>query len=208
MNGRLRASVRDRLARAVVKDEESGCWLWLGRRGNVWRGRIAVNGERRYAHSVSYEEFVGVIPDGMVVSHECSNYACINPEHLSLRRCQRHPLSEESPGDRIRAKVSIDKRTDCWNWTGATANGYGVLNFGGQVRAHRLAYETFVGPIPDGLLVCHRCDNPRCVNPGHLFVGTNSDNTRDMVSKGRQRNQITKSQTANSPHHGQENESP
>jgi len=54
-----------------------------------------------------------------------------------------------------------------------------------KIRAHRWAYETFVGPIPDGLGVCHHCDTPSCVRPDHLFVGTQKDNVRDCISKGR-----------------------
>jgi len=75
----------------------------------------------------------------------------------------------------------------CWLWARAVAkNGYGVLNVRGRSRrAHRVAYETFVGPIPRGLDVCHRCDVRRCVNPAHLFIGTRKDNLRDMSVKGR-----------------------
>lgn len=78
----------------------------------------------------------------------------------------------------------------CWRWTGAKHEfGYGLLNSGGPkarvLRAHRLRYEMHVGAIPDGMLVLHRCDNPECSNPEHLFLGTNADNMRDMGDKAR-----------------------
>ena len=75
----------------------------------------------------------------------------------------------------------------CWPWRGTRSKGYGQLNIGGRVRkyAHRVAWELFCGPIPDALFVCHHCDNPCCVNPHHLFLGTALDNKRDCVSKDR-----------------------
>ena len=87
----------------------------------------------------------------------------------------------------------IDKKEswECWPFKGCILqSGYGSFWFrGGPVRAHRFAYVSFhQRNIPDGLQVLHRCDNPKCCNPYHLFLGTPSDNMMDMVAKGRGRN--------------------
>lgn len=78
-------------------------------------------------------------------------------------------------------------RFGCWPWTGAKKEkGYGQVYFMGKnIRAHRMAYELGVGPIPDGLFVCHVCDNPSCCNPWHLIAATAKENTQDMIHKGR-----------------------
>lgn len=87
--------------------------------------------------------------------------------------------------DRFWSKV--DKSGDCWEWTASRINtGYGRFVLSGKIQmAHRVSYELMVGPIPKGKCVLHHCDNPPCVRPDHLWVGSRSDNMLDMYKKGR-----------------------
>ena len=83
-------------------------------------------------------------------------------------------------------RYKINPRTQCWEWTANRhAQGYGVWRYKGkQLLAHRFSAEQYIGSI-EGKVVCHHCDNPCCVNPSHLFIGTQQDNVSDMMSKGR-----------------------
>lgn len=95
------------------------------------------------------------------------------------------------PAERFWEKVRVRQPDDCWEWMAHTQHGgYGVFWTGAErgikTTAHRFAFELHTGsPAPDGIHVCHSCDNPPCCNPAHLFLGTPSDNMRDMVKKGR-----------------------
>jgi DNA-binding CsgD family transcriptional regulator len=98
----------------------------------------------------------------------------------------RFGYSPENPTERFWRKVR--KGEECWEWTGFRVPplGYGRFRLNDeQTWAHRVSWELTFGPIPEGLQVCHRCDNPPCVRPDHLFLGTPLDNVRDMIGKGR-----------------------
>jgi hypothetical protein len=90
---------------------------------------------------------------------------------------------------RFIAKFEAASPEACWPWRGALGmDGYGKVGIRGKhFRAHRVAYELFVSRIPDSLFICHTCDNRQCVNPSHLWVGTNHDNSIDRMVKGRGR---------------------
>ncbi len=142
------------------------------------------------------------MPDGV-----CGCKDCDLPV-LALGMCNKHwqrnrkygsPFAIKShsgsmiglpPEERFRRQMKFASADECWIWAaGLDADGYG--RFTGTIhgqqhhRAPRFAWALANGPIPAAMLVCHRCDNPRCVNPAHLFLGSESDNMRDKISKGR-----------------------
>jgi len=108
-----------------------------------------------------------------------------------MKVAMSHSKEKFSPARlrRFRDRVQFGDEKGCWLWTGAIeeTTGYGRLCVNNHpIGAHKYSYELFKGPIPEGQSVLHSCDVRRCVNPNRLFVGTHQDNSRDMVSKGRQ----------------------
>ena len=121
----------------------------------------------------------------------CGKIFFVKPYRYETQRCcskacaakNKRPLDE-----RFREKYKVDNKTGCWMWTSTVCgNGYGhIWDNGKQEKAHRISWEIHNGKIPEGMVICHKCDTPLCVNPYHLFVGTVIDNIKDRDKKNRQ----------------------
>lgn len=164
-------------------DRSGECWLWtkcLSRKGYG----LAWNGQRvRPAHRYAWEATFGEIPGGLDVLHRCRVKHCCRPDHLYLGKAQRFDLARE------RFWESLDRSGECWTWAGTTnPDGYGIIWNGKRgMLAHRHAWILTHGPIAGEDCVLHRCDNPPCCRPDHLFLGTHAENAADMKAKGRAR---------------------
>ncbi len=190
----------------------TGCWVWTGRIDRKGPGDarpcIEVGGAIVYAHRVSYSDFIGPLGDDLIVYQVCKNKMCVNPEHLraatkldyrrrhasvnkeiAIRCASEHAtILEAYTLQRFHRMTSPEPTSGCWLWLGTMAKGgYGGFRLSGEsmITAHRASYKLHRGPIADGLHVCHSCDVKCCVNPAHLFLGTNDDNVRDKMQKGR-----------------------
>jgi hypothetical protein len=131
----------------------------------------------------------------------CSIENCEN-KYSGKGFCQKHYDNNKNHGDPLAGKTNSQSKAGtkeyisenseidingCWIWKRSKIKGYGYPGFKGKsIRAHRLSYLTFVGEIPNNLHVLHNCDNPPCVNPKHLFLGTHQDNMKDRNNKNRQ----------------------
>jgi hypothetical protein len=103
------------------------------------------------------------------------------------KRTQSFDLAITTDAERFWSKVDKSDEAGCWNWTATKhRQGYGMIRINGKmVGSHRYSWEMHHGPVPNGIEVCHTCDNPTCVNPSHLFLGSHADNMFDRSVKGR-----------------------
>lgn len=215
---RLKMSDVKRLWLYVSRRGDDECWPWLGSMDGS-RGLFswgpAANRKMASVARVIFALNVGPIPAGMSVCHRTKGPACCNPRHLTLKtrsqnmrdraawkRAERTTnqkktkteLRREADTHRLWShvdRINDDNEETCWPWRGPEyRGGYGSLLFmGRRETAPRAIYEAEHGPIPGGMSVCHRCDNPPCCRPSHLFLGTPKDNSEDMLAKGRARGQ-------------------
>jgi len=154
-------------------------------------GVFDINSRPYLVHRLLWEINNGEIPINATINQICGDRGCIRPDHLVLGK-PGHAKTDIKK--RFWAKVA--KSDDCWNWIASLdSNGYGqfVAEENGKIkhyRAHRFSWILHFGEIPKGngyhgTCVLHKCDNPKCIRPDHLFLGSNSDNIKDMMLKGR-----------------------
>lgn len=123
--------------------------------------------------------------EGCEAKHQAKGFC---HKHYQRFRINGDPLYRYHPFQyRFEQRVELIPFSTCHWWVGTQRNGYGIIkNKGKIISSHRASYTLYIGPIPEGLFVLHKCDNPPCVNPDHLFLGTCQDNATDKVKKGRQ----------------------
>lgn len=158
--------------------EPNGCWLYQPYIKDGYDSLCLEGRPKQRARDLVYEIFNEKIPDNIKVFTTCKNKFCVNPNHV---------LFISSDEDRFWSYVNKKSDIECWEWFGSISKyGYGEIKIGQKViKAHRLSWNIHKGNIPDGLLICHKCDNKKCVNPSHLFLGTYMDNNRDRDNKDR-----------------------
>ena len=169
-------TIDDYISMMVVSDD--GCWHLP-----VTTRALRIGGKTYSIVRLIYERYIGEWPGHKAkIGRNCGDMSCMSPEHIYHR----------TPNYRFWEKVErVSDSTKCWEWIHSKdGGGYGCFVESGSPevkteKAHRFSWRIHYGEIPKGLHVLHKCDKPSCVNPNHLFLGTNADNARDKMKKGR-----------------------
>lgn len=176
----------ERFISKVQVDSSTDCWNWISKKNKDGFGTFVFNGRQTSAIRTSYKLFkTEDIPNNVIIKSFCGNERCVNPDHLCRLDDENH--KDQRTYNTFRKYVRV-LDNGCHEWTASlNIGGYGQLSVNRRrVTAHRWAYEYHNNvKVPDGVFCCHKCDNPKCVNPEHIFLGTPKENTNDMIAKGR-----------------------
>lgn len=179
-------TMEEKLKRLSKLDPDTGCRIWTGTRsGRYGLIYIPTKGQRS-AHVVAWECVHGLHLEGHEIRHTCENKLCVNVRHLVLFKVSAAEDDIKWQLERLKRRIIINPKTGCWEWQGSkNSSEYGNIYVGKRhFKAHRLMWKCVYGDT-QGLQVLHKCDNPSCVRPSHLFLGTQAENMRDKVLKGR-----------------------
>ena len=191
-----RRNTLDDYWRQVSKSEPDKCWPWTGGTISSGYGAIKLNQVNWLVHKLAWTLLKGPIEKGLWLYNDCGCKLCCNPAHMHVGQPEENITRDMNTVDDFWKFVEKKGDDDCWEWLGCIKpNGYGQINYCGKNwNAQRLSWYLHFGEIRRGRYVCHHCDNKRCVNPKHLFVGTAQDNMDDCIRKGRKATILTEEQ--------------
>lgn len=199
--------------KVIKQDNPDACWIWSAYCNHFGHGTFGYDRKSGLAHRFSYEIATNIkLNEGEIVRHKCNNAPCVNPRHLHIgtrmdnyldtlkpvedwivivnrKDVLPHPLSEtEKLIKRFCDSYEELDDNSCWIWKMSLSHkGYGRIQINGKgTYAHRFAWILHnKEDISETIFVCHSCDNPKCVNPNHLWLGTPQQNMDDKCAKGR-----------------------